>query len=113
MSRKPFTPKVVTANLLREGDVVYLAADESWVVDLARAEILTDEADAQVRLIEADRPSVVVGAYLADVEITPAGPRPTHFREDFRAAGPTNRPHGKAHGQRPGPDAAEPTIPEQ
>ncbi len=102
MSRKPFTPKVLTANLLREGAVVYLAADGTWVEELARAEVLTDEADAQVRLIEADRPSVVVGTYLAEVEITPGGPRPTHFREDFRATGPTNYDHGKAYGQRPG-----------
>ena len=28
MSR--FTPKVVTANRLREGDVVYLTADDRW-----------------------------------------------------------------------------------
>ena len=105
MSRnRPFTPKVVTANLLRDGDVVYLDRNDAWVLDLAQADVLTDEADAQVRLVEADDPSVVVGVYLADVEITSDGPRPTHFREDFRATGPTNHAHGKAHGQRPGPE---------
>ena len=30
MSR--FTPKVVTANRLREGDVVYLTADDRWTI---------------------------------------------------------------------------------
>ncbi|SFI45942.1 DUF2849 domain-containing protein [Jannaschia pohangensis] len=105
MSRKPFTPKVVTANLLREGDVVYLAADDTWVTDLALAEILTDEAHAEVRLIEgSQQPQVAVGVYLADVQPGPDGPKPTHFREDFRASGPTNYAHGKAHGQRPGPE---------
>jgi len=106
MSRKPFTPKVVTANLLREGDVVYLAADGQWVTDLAAAEILTDQAHAEVRLIEgSQQQQVAVGVYLADVTATADGPKPTHFREGFRASGPTHYAHGKAHGQRPGPDA--------
>ena len=31
-----FTPKVVTANALIEGDVIYLAADDSWTRSLSR-----------------------------------------------------------------------------
>lgn len=95
MSR-PFTPKVVTANLLREGDVVYLAASDEWVRDLHAAEIIDDEAIAQLRLLDAERqPDTVVGAYLADIKAGPDGPEPVHFREAFRATGPSNRPHGK------------------
>ena len=103
---KPFTPKVVTANELRDGEVVYLSADDTWVHDLAQAEILEDEAHAQVRLVEgAAQALTVVGVYLADVRRGPDGAvTPAHFREAFRAAGPTNYAHGKAHGQRPGPD---------
>ena len=101
---RPFTPKVVTANLLRDGDVAYFTDADDWTLDLADAEVLTDEAIAQMRLIDADDPAVVVGVYLADVALTENGPVPTHFREDFRAAGPTNYDHGKAHGQRPGPE---------
>ncbi|WP_273524939.1 DUF2849 domain-containing protein [Rhodosalinus sediminis] len=87
---RPFTPKVVTGNALLEGDVVYLAADGSWTRDLAQAELLTDEADAQVRLIEAQaRAGEVVGVYLADMAEGPDGPEPTHFREAFRRAGPS------------------------
>lgn len=102
---RPFTPKVVTANLLREGDVVYRTAGDRWSTALGEAEVLSDEAVAQMRLVDADDASVVVGVYLADVTQSDDGPRPTHFREDFRAAGPTNYAHGKAHGQRPGPEA--------
>ncbi len=95
MMSKPFTPKVVTANALLEGDVIYLAAD-GWTRDLALAEVLTDEADADLRLIEASaQTATVVGAYLADVEIRDGIPVPTHFREDFRATGPSNYAHGK------------------
>ncbi|WP_308917359.1 DUF2849 domain-containing protein [Jannaschia sp. LMIT008] len=103
--RRPFTPKVVTANHLIEGDVVYLSDADEWVRDLAQAAILTDEADAEARLIDASaQTGTVVGVYLADVIDTPNGPRPQHFREAFRAGGPTNYDHGKAHGQRPGPE---------
>ena len=98
MSRsRPFTPKVVTANLLREGDVVYLSAAGDWVRELAKAETLVDEAHAQDRLLDAERqPLVVVGAYLADVKEGPDGPEPVHFREAFRASGPSTYTTGDA-----------------
>ncbi|PWJ10912.1 DUF2849 domain-containing protein [Jannaschia seohaensis] len=98
MSRRPFIPKVVTANRLIEGDVVYLAADDRWVVSLKEAEIYEDEAVAEARLLDASRQTeTVVGVYLADVTPGPDGPEPVHFREAFRASGPTNYAHGKAH----------------
>ncbi|MGR3452833.1 DUF2849 domain-containing protein [Pseudooceanicola sp.] len=93
---RAFTPKVVTANALLEGDVVYLTKDDRWTRDLKEAELLTDEAHAELRLIEAERRvSEVVGAYLADMEQGRDGPEPTHFREDFRRTGPSNYFHGK------------------
>ena len=91
-----FTPKVVTANALLDGDVVYLTADDRWSPTLTEAEVLTDEADAQIRLIDASRRvSEVVGVYLADVKPCKSGPKPTHFREAFRMTGPSNYLHGK------------------
>lgn len=93
---RPFTPKVVTASDLLEGDVIYQTADDGWSRHLADAEVLTDEADAQLRLLNAERQSAtLVGAYLADVQVGPDGPLPTHFREDFRRTGPSNYAHGK------------------
>lgn len=92
---KPFTPKVVTANHLLKGDVIYQTAS-GWTRELRCAEVLTDEADADLRLIEASQQTAeVVGAYLADVAISDGAPTPTHFREDFRATGPSNYAHGK------------------
>ena len=93
---RDFTPKVVTANALLEGDVIYLTSGDRWTRDLAKAEVITDEAHAQLRLLQAEmQPHVVVGAYLADVAEGDLGPTPTHFREDFRATGPSNYAHGK------------------
>ena len=93
---RQFTPKVVTASDLLAGDVIYQAADDRWVRDLAKAEVLTDEADAQLRLLHAERQTAkLIGAYLADVQTGPNGPQPVHFREDFRRTGPSNHRHGK------------------
>jgi Protein of unknown function (DUF2849) len=95
MSRR-FTAKIVTANLLREGDVVYLTDDDRWSPRHNEAELIEDEAHAQMRLLHASAQKLlVVGAYLADARPGPNGPEPTHFREEFRTRGPSNYSHGK------------------
>ncbi|MFK7762809.1 MAG: DUF2849 domain-containing protein [Roseobacter sp.] len=92
---RTFSPKVVTANHLLKGDVIYQTAS-GWTRQLSQAEVLTDEADADVRLIDAARQKeVVVGAYLTDVDLSDDTPKPAHFREEFRARGPSNYAHGK------------------
>lgn len=97
---RDFTPKIITANALLEGDVVYLTEGDDWTRNLAEAEILTDEADADLRLLTAQaRASQVVGAYLIDITPGDSGPEPTHFREDFRRTGPSNYFHGKQAAQ--------------
>ena len=95
MSRQ-YVPKVVTANRLREGDVVYQTVDDRWSAFHHEAELIEDEAHAQMRLLHANAQKLyVVGAYLADAKPGPNGPEPTHFREAFRTRGPSNYNHGK------------------
>lgn len=92
---KTYTPKVVTANHLLKGDVIYQTS-LGWTRSLAEAEVLTDEADADLRLIDASQQRAeIVGAYLADVDLSDGTPKPAHFREDFRSRGPSNYAHGK------------------
>jgi hypothetical protein len=96
VSRRPFTPKVITANLLREGDVVYLTELDAWSPHHTEAELIEDEAHAAIRLLDAERQGhLIVDAYLADARRGPEGPEPVHFREAFRTRGPSNYPHGK------------------
>lgn len=93
---RAFTPKVVTANALLEGDAVWFTADSTWSGDIADAEVLEDEAHADLRLLEAQaQRDRIAGAYLADVKRGPNGPEPLHFREAFRTRGPSNYHHGK------------------
>ena len=95
MPRK-FTPKVVTANRLLEGDAVWLTADGRWTPDMREAELIDEEAHAELRLLTAQsQADIVVGPYLADAKPGAEGPEPTHFRETFRTRGPSNYAHGK------------------
>ncbi|GAA6199121.1 DUF2849 domain-containing protein [Aquicoccus sp. SU-CL01552] len=93
---RPFTPKIVTASDLIDGDVIYLTADDRWSRRISEAELIEDEAHAQLRLLYAEAQQTrIVGAYLADARPGPDGPEPLHFREAFRATGPSNYAHGK------------------
>ena len=95
MSRR-FTPKVITANLLLDGDAVWLTADDRWSKSMLDAELIEDEAHADIRILFANgQANIVVGPYLADAKAGPNGPEPTHVREEFRTRGPSNYAHGK------------------
>ena len=94
---KPFSPKVVTANDLLEGDAIWLTASGGWTREMAQAEIATTPEEAEALLTTgAAQAGRIVGAYLADATIDDDGvPHPAHFREAFRTRGPSNRFHGK------------------
>ena len=95
---RAFTPKVVTANDLLEGDVIYRKADGTWTRKHEEAELLEGEEAANQALQAAHAQSLeLVGAYLADARLGADGkPEPVHFREAFRTRGPSNYPqHGK------------------
>ncbi len=93
---RSFTPKVVTANALLEGDAVWLTEADTWTRDIHEAELMTSEAHADLRLLEAQaRVNEIAGAYLAEATAGAHGPEPTHFREAFRTRGPSNYHHGK------------------
>lgn len=90
-----FHPKVLTANALASGEVIYRTADGGWCGEHMRAELIEDEALAEERLAEAKDDIALVGPYLADAIPSPGGPQPVHFREAFRTRGPSNYFHGK------------------
>ncbi|MCB1386514.1 MAG: DUF2849 domain-containing protein [Nitratireductor sp.] len=94
---RAFTPKIVTANDLLVGDVIYLTRSGAWSRLHEEAHPATSEEQARTMLEHAQKQSDrIVGPYLADVEIGDDDrPHPVHFREVFRTRGPSNYPHGK------------------
>lgn len=90
-----FTPKVLTANALASGEVIYHTATGGWSPLHCEAALYEDEETAQAHLAEANADIALVGPYLADARPGPDGPEPIHFREAFRTRGPSNYHHGK------------------
>ena len=90
---KAFAPQVLTANRLRAGDSVYLAANDDWVPELAHATVATDAGQlAALEAIAARAVAAqhVVAVYAIDVDTSTGAPQPTSVKERIRAArGPT------------------------
>ncbi len=87
-------PKILTANRLKDGDVLYWKAG-TWILSITGADIFADAAAADTALGEAQKSvaaNQVVAPYLFDVRVENGVVRPVKEREVIRAAGPTVRP---------------------
>jgi hypothetical protein len=106
---KPFKQKMISANDLLEGGVVYLTEQGGWTRLITEAAIAGDEAAAEALLARANQPGKVVGAYLFDVTLNNGEVQPDHFRERFRETGPTLHANFARHRHLPTPltDVAE------
>ncbi|HMB76930.1 MAG TPA: DUF2849 domain-containing protein [Kiloniellaceae bacterium] len=85
---------VLTANRLRDGEVIYLAQDSRWTESLQEA-LATENADEQGRLSALGEAAVealeLVEPYLMPVCRDGDNLNPVSQREIIRAAGPTVR----------------------
>ena len=85
--------KIVTANRLNDGLVVYLNG-AGWSERIEDARIAGDDAAADGLLAEAEGQGQeirVIEPYLIEVALEGAAPRPVSYREAIRAQGPTVR----------------------
>lgn len=94
---------MLTANRLRDGDVLYRKGS-GWVPMLADGEVYADQASADAALAAATAEltnNTFVAPYLFEVREMMSGKIvPVKEREIIRAAGPTVHPHtGKQAGQ--------------
>ena len=80
--------KIITANRLSDGRVIYVGEDASVVEDIASAALFDgDDADAAL-IAAASRPGTFVNPYLVEVTgHTPSGR--DRLKETIRSAGPT------------------------
>ncbi|MEN3975216.1 DUF2849 domain-containing protein [Emcibacter sp. SYSU 3D8] len=82
--------RVVTANRLRDGVIVYFNSDSGWTAQIHEATVAAgEESEALVAAAEKDAAAnLVVGVYA--IEIT-GDHQPLTARERIRAAGPSIR----------------------
>jgi hypothetical protein len=84
--------KVVTANRLSDGAVVFLTRTAVWSEDIDSAVVAVEPLAAAglgERGKEAEAANHVTGSYVIDVERGEGHVRPLHIRERIRALGPT------------------------
>jgi hypothetical protein len=87
------TVKILTANRLADGAVVYWQKD-GWQESLAAAAALPTQTDADAAMQDAERSvadRIVVSPYLFAARVEADGLHPIEEREIIRAAGPTIR----------------------
>ena len=80
--------KLLTGNDLHSGLVIWWTGD-GWSTSVGDA-VDVGDAGEQIAAVESAARRVN-GAYVADAETTPDGPRPLHIKERIRAYGPTVR----------------------
>ncbi|WP_417708735.1 DUF2849 domain-containing protein [Roseibium aggregatum] len=87
--------KVITANRLLNGDVVWLAENGAWVERITLAKVYDGKeavAAALAEGLEAEKNQKVVGVYEMDVTVEEGVIVPVRLREKIRATGPTTHP---------------------
>ena len=87
-----FSMRMIIANRLNDGRVVFLTTRGGWDVDIAKGSVIEGEAEEtkQFAAAKADEASCkVVDPQLIDVSVEGGKPRPVAIREAIRAFGPT------------------------
>ena len=89
MAQQNHGPQMLTANRLRDGDVLYRKGD-GWVLALAEGDVFTDPASADAALAAAQAETIrneFVAPYLFEVRVTNGVIKPVKEREIIRADG--------------------------
>lgn len=84
--------RVISANRLQDGIVVYLGAHEDWVTDIGEAALFTSEAACDAgwgKARHAMAANFIVDPLIVDVTEGAEGRHATTLRNAIRALGPT------------------------
>ena len=84
--------RIVTANRVGDGAVVFLGADGEWVESIGAGRLVETDSDIDALLADASAQGGMIDPYAIAVEVTGEGPRPTRYREFIRVFGPTTHP---------------------
>ena len=103
MSKNAASLQVVTANRLREGDVVYLTDTGRWSTHLNESRLAGDKETVEALLAKAAEDvaaRLIIGPYAMPVVEVDGILQPLSTREIIRAAGPTVRADYRDAGNR-------------
>lgn len=88
------TMKILTANRLLDGEVVWLGSKNTWVSDVNFASILESDEELEMALSFAEiavSDRQIIEPYAVDVENTNGNIEPKSVKEKIRTKGPTTR----------------------
>ena len=84
--------RMIIANRLTDGLVVFYVADGNWTTDIAQGQLIGEDVDVDAKLAaaQADESNcLIIDPQPIDVEEVDGQIRPTAIREAIRAFGPT------------------------
>ncbi len=84
--------KIISANRLSDGIVVYLVAEGIWTPDIGQAQRLASEAEVEawLKLAKADeKRNLFIDPFTVEVEVEAKGLEALTLRNAIRAKGPT------------------------
>lgn len=84
--------KIISANRLQDGIVVYVAAEGTWTADIDQAKRFIAEAEVEAGLKQAksdEKRNLIVDPFAVDVEAVAKGLEALTLRNAIRAKGPT------------------------
>jgi hypothetical protein len=87
--------QVITANRLRDGAVVFMGPDSTWVDRINAAKVFASSEDAATGLAASKKDedeNLVLDIYAIDVTEKNGAVIPVRLREAIRAVGPTVHP---------------------
>lgn len=85
---------MIIASRIGDGRVVFMSSPGAWVDSIEEGILIEDEADGE-RLLAAAKADeaecLVIDPYAIDVTVEDKGRRPSSYREEIRAFGPSIR----------------------
>jgi len=84
--------KIITANRLTDGIVVYLVSEGVWTADISQAKGLVsdEELESALKIAKADeKRNLILDPFAVEVEAVDNGLEPLSRRNSIRAKGPT------------------------
>lgn len=93
--KKAFSPKIILANRLADGRVVFFTKDNGWSAQVSESVVANTFAEELALLRVAtisENTNDVIGILAINADLSHGSPRPAHIKFNMQANGPSVRP---------------------